>query len=390
MPSVSEALDILKRGAVHLISEKELADKLATGRPLRVKLGVDPTSPDLHLGHSVALTKLRQFQDLGHTVVLIIGDFTAMIGDPTGRSATRPTLTHEEVLVNAETYKEQAFKVLDRERVEIRHNGEWFSKMSFTEVLKLNSQVTLQQMLQREDFRTRMDAGHEVRLHEIQYPIMQGWDSVMIQSDVELGGSDQLFNNLVGRDLQKAQGQPQQVVLTLPLLEGTDGVKKMSKSYGNYIGLSEPAAEIFGKSMSISDELMARYYSLLLGEDVPAALHPMEAKKQLAWKLTARFHDAAAADAARTNWEAQFSKKDFAAAELPGFTPGTDRRALTLVAGAFAACFQIDKSKTQIRQLIQQGSVRVNEEKVGDPGAELSLQSGDVLRLDKTHVVRVG
>lgn len=389
MPTTAESLEIIKRGTVHFIGEKDLADKLSTGRPLRVKLGVDPTSPDLHLGHSVALTKLRQFQDLGHTIVLIIGDFTAMVGDPTGRSATRPTLTHDEVLANAETYKEQAFKILDRERVEVVHNGEWFSKMSFTEVLKLNSLVTMQQMLQREDFRTRVEAGHEVRLHEIQYPIMQGWDSVMIRADVEIGGSDQLFNILVGRDLQKAQGQPQQVVLTLPLLEGTDGVKKMSKSYGNYIGLNEPASEVFGKTMSISDELMARYYTLLLGREFPVGAHPMESKKKLAWELTARFHDAAAATLAQTNWEAQFSKKDFAAADLPAFRAGEDRRALAVVVDAFCACFQVERSKSQVRQLLQQGSVRLNDEKITDAAAILNLQSGDVLRLDKTHVVRI-
>ena len=230
MKSVAESLEIIRRGTVHFIGEKELAEKLASGKPLRVKLGVDPTSPDLHLGHSVALTKLRQFQDLGHTIVLIIGDFTAMVGDPTGRSATRPQLTREEVLRNAETYKEQAFKVLDKSGVEVVHNSDWFGKMTYTEVLKLNAQATMQQMLQREDFKNRIEQAQEVRLHEIQYPLMQGWDSVMIRSDVEIGGSDQLFNNLVGRDLQKAQGMSPQAVLTMPLLEGLDGVKKMSKT----------------------------------------------------------------------------------------------------------------------------------------------------------------
>ncbi len=391
MSSIAESLETIKRGAVHLISEKELADKLAAGRPLRVKLGVDPTSPDLHLGHSVALTKLRQFQDLGHTVVLIIGDFTAMVGDPTGRSATRPALTHDEVMANAETYKQQAFKVLDRDRVEVVHNGDWFGRMSFTEVIRLNSQVTLQQMLQREDFRNRIDNAQEVRLHEIQYPIMQGWDSVMIRSDVEIGGSDQLFNNLVGRDLQKAHGQPQQVVLTLPLLEGTDGVKKMSKSYNNYIGLNEAPAEIFGKTMSISDELMKRYFTLLLGEELSATEHPMDAKKRLAWTLTKRFHDAAAADAARGNWEAMFSKKDHLHAQYPVFHPGADRRILSLVAQAFTDCFPTTvKSKSQLRQLLQQGSVQLNGAKLTDPQREVPLASGDILKLDKTHTVRVG
>ena len=348
MKSVAESLEIIRRGTVHFIGEKELAEKLATSKPLRVKLGVDPTSPDLHLGHSVALTKLRQFQDLGHTIVLIIGDFTAMVGDPTGRSATRPQLTREEVLRNAETYKEQAFKVLDKSGVEVVHNSDWFGKMTYTEVLKLNAQATMQQMLQREDFKNRIEQAQEVRLHEIQYPLMQGWDSVMIRSDVEIGGSDQLFNNLVGRDLQKAQGMPQQVVLTMPLLEGLDGVKKMSKSYGNYIGLSEPPSEIFGKAMSISDALMSRYYDLLLGESLPADLHPMEAKKSLATRLTARFHSPEAAAEARQNWEARFSKKDLESAALPDFTPDSTAP-LAVLAQAYQECFQLEKSSSSLR-----------------------------------------
>jgi tyrosyl-tRNA synthetase len=382
------SLDIIRRGTVHFIGEKELSDKLAAGQKLRVKLGVDPTSPDLHLGHSVALTKLRQFQDLGHTVVLIIGDFTAMVGDPTGRSATRPQLTREEVLHNAETYKEQAFKVLQREGVEVVHNSDWFGKMTYSEVLKLNAQATMQQMLQREDFRNRIDSAQEVRLHEIQYPLMQGWDSVMVRSDVEIGGSDQLFNNLVGRDLQKAQGMSPQAVITMPLLEGLDGVKKMSKSYGNYIGLSEPASEIFGKVMSVSDILMARYYELLLGEIIPADLHPMDAKKSLALRLTARFHDESAAQAAKENWEARFSKKDLEAADLPTLTP-TATNPIALAAQAYKECFNLERSNSQLRQLIQQGSIQLNGQKLTDPKAELIFTSGDILKLDKTHTVRI-
>ena len=388
MKSVAESLQIIRRGTVHFIGEKELAEKLATGKPLRVKLGVDPTSPDLHLGHSVALTKLRQFQDLGHTIVLIIGDFTAMVGDPTGRSATRPQLTREEVLRNAETYKEQAFKVLDQSGVEVVHNSDWFGKMTYTEVLKLNAQATMQQMLQREDFKNRIEQAQEVRLHEIQYPLMQGWDSVMIRSDVEIGGSDQLFNNLVGRDLQKAQGMPQQAVLTMPLLEGLDGVKKMSKSYGNYIGLSEPPSEIFGKAMSISDALMSRYYDLLLGESLPADLHPMEAKKSLASRLTARFHSPEAAAEARQNWEARFSKKDLEAAALPDFTPASTTP-VAVLAQAYQECFQLEKSSSTLRQLMQQGSIQINGIKVTDIKAPLALNPGDVLKLDKTHSVRI-
>src|SRR5881296_1245586 len=251
-----EALALLKQGAAQIINDDELRAKLTLGRPLRIKLGVDPTTSDIHLGHTIVLRKLRQFQDLGHQAVLIIGDFTGMIGDPSGRSATRPHLSHKEVLHNAQTYREQASKILDPGRTETVCNGDWFRAMSYEDVLRLNSRVSLQQMLQREDFRGRIDNQQPIHAHEIQYPIMQGWDSVMVRADVELGGTDQLFNILLGRDLQKQEGQPPQVALLTPLLEGLDGEKKMSKSLGNYVGITEPAAEIFGKLMSISDELM--------------------------------------------------------------------------------------------------------------------------------------
>src|SRR5450432_758366 len=285
-----DILTHLKQGAAQVISEGELRQKLSLGRPLRVKLGVDPTSSDLHLGHTLVLRKLRQFQELGHEAVLIIGDFTAMIGDPSGRSVTRPQLTHEQVLANADSYRTQAFKILDPERTRTVCNGDWFKAMSFAEVIRLNSRVTLQQLLQREDFKDRIAQGHPIGAHEIQYPIMQGWDSVQVQADVELGGTDQLFNILVGRDLQKEEGQAQQVVLLLPILEGLDGVQKMSKSLGNYVGVNDSPNDMFGKLMSISDELMARYYPLLLGRAQPAELHPMEAKKQLAREVVASFH----------------------------------------------------------------------------------------------------
>src|SRR5712671_2812667 len=271
----TEALAFLKKGAAQIISEAELGEKLALGRPLRIKLGVDPTTADIHLGHTVVLRKLRQFQDLGHQAVLIIGDFTGMIGDPSGRSATRPHLTHKEVVHNAQTYREQAFKVLDPGRTETVCNGDWFRAMSYEDVIRLNSRVTLQQMLQREDFRGRIDNQQPIHAHEIQYPIMQGWDSVMVRADVELGGTDQLFNILVGRDFQKEEGMSQQVVLTMPILEGLDGIRKMSKSFGNFVGVNEPAGEMFGKLMSVSDQLMARYYELLLGRMVPAEAHPV-------------------------------------------------------------------------------------------------------------------
>ena len=268
-------ISFLTRGCAKVLSEDDLAAKLKLGRPLRVKLGVDPTAPDIHLGHSIALSKLRDFQDAGHEAILIIGDFTAMIGDPSGRSVTRPQLTHEQVLANAKSFQEQAFKILNRENAQIIFNGEWFAKMSFQEVIKLNSRVTLQQMLVREDFRDRLDKGLPIRAHEIQYPIMQGWDSVMIKADVELGGTDQLFNIMVGRDLQREEGMPQQVAMVMPILEGLDGHQKMSKSLGNYVALTDAPGTMFGKIMSISDELMVRYYDVLLHETIPAGTHPM-------------------------------------------------------------------------------------------------------------------
>src|ERR1700739_61612 len=281
MMRADEALASLKTGATQIISEAELREKLALGRPLRVKLGVDPTTADIHLGHTVVLRKLRQFQDLGHQAVLIIGDFTGMIGDPSGRSVTRPHLTHQEVTVNAETYREQAFKILDPTRTETVCNGDWFRTMSYEDVIRLNSRVTLQQMLQREDFKARIEQKHPIRAHEVQYPIMQGWDSVMVKADVELGGTDQLFNILIGRDFQREESMPQQVVFLVPILEGLDGSKKMSKSLGNFVAVNKPASDMFGKLMSISDELMARYYELLLGRTSPTETHPLEAKKQL-------------------------------------------------------------------------------------------------------------
>jgi tyrosyl-tRNA synthetase len=385
-------LEILTAGTAKVLSEKELLDKLNLGRPLRIKLGVDPTAPDIHFGHTVPLEKLRQFQELGHQAVLLIGDFTATVGDPSGRSATRPPLTREQVLENAETYTDQAFKILDRDKTEIVYNGDWFRKMTYEDVLRLNARVTLQQMLQREDFRTRIDSATEVRLHELQYPVMQGWDSVEIKADVEIGGTDQLFNILVGRDLQKEEGQAQQVVILVPLLEGLDGVKKMSKSYDNYVGVNDPSLEMFGKLMSVSDELMARYYQLLLGETLDPALHPMEAKKTLAQKLTSRYHDDASGQAARDDWDTRFSKKDLAAADLPEI-PITELPAeltvLSLSAHAFQAAFDMTKSNGELKkQFIAPGSVQLNGDKLTDPNADVSPAAGDVLKLSKKHAVR--
>jgi tyrosyl-tRNA synthetase len=388
MPPATEQLAVLTRGIVTIHSEKELAAKLARGKPLRVKLGVDPTSPDIHLGHAVGLRKLRQFQEHGHQIVLIIGDFTAMIGDPSGRSSTRPPLTYEEVMANAKTYTEQAFLVLDKERTEVVFNGSWFKEMNFLEVIKLNARVTLQQMLQREDFKNRVAQGHEVRLHELQYPIMQGWDSVVVRSDVEIGGSDQLFNILVGRDLQKEEGQEPQVCMTLPLLEGLDGVKKMSKSLGNYVGLTDAPKEMFGKLMSIPDELMSKYYLLVLGEELDTAMHPMEAKKQLAAKCVAVYHSQSAAQECREDWDIRFSKRDLASAELPQVALTDRKDVLGVVLHAFSM-LGATISGGDARRLIQQGSVQLNGEKVTDPKATPGWKGGDVLKLDKKRSVRI-
>ena len=386
-----EALSILKQGAAQIISEAELLAKLQLDRPLRVKLGVDPTSPDLHLGHSIILRKLRQFQDLGHEAVLIIGDFTSMIGDPSGRSVTRPQLSREQIAANAETYRAQAFKVLDPKRTRLVANGDWLSKMGFEDVIRLNSMVTLQQMLQREDFRNRIDQGHPIHAHEIQYPIMQGWDSVMVQADVELGGTDQLFNCLVGRDLQKHEGQPQQIVLVLPILEGLDGSMKMSKSLGNYVGLAEPASEMFGKLMSVSDELMARYYPLLLGQSLDKSAHPLEAKKHLAAAIVEIYHSRAAAEKTLEDWNARFSEKRLSDADLPDPGPAfsLDQDIVSAVVNAFDGAFRLKKSRGEVRRLIEQGSVQLDGEKITDPKFILNIRRGQVLRLDKTHAVRI-
>ena len=389
--SPAESLEILCRGCAEIISREELNKKLSAGRPLRVKLGVDPTAPDIHFGHTVGLQKLRQFQDLGHEGILIIGDFTAMIGDPSGRSATRPQLTHEDVMANAKTYQEQAFKVLDRAKTKVVFNGDWFKKMTFTDVIKLNSRVTLQQMLQREDFRERMDKSLPVRAHELQYPIMQGWDSVVIQADIELGGTDQLFNIMVGRDLQKEEGQEAQVAMMLPILEGLDGTQKMSKSLGNAIGVSEAPGEMFGKVMSISDDLMARWYGQLLGRAVETDAHPMAAKKELARSLVERFHSSDAAGHALAEFEKRFSGRDLENAELPSFSPSTPSLdVITAGTEAYVQCFGQTKSRGDVRRLVVQGSVQWRGEKVTDPKAVLDLSQTGILRLDKTRAVRVG
>jgi tyrosyl-tRNA synthetase len=386
-----KGLALLKQGAAQIINEEELREKLTLDRPLRVKLGVDPTTSDIHLGHTIVLRKLRQFQDLGHQAILIIGDFTGMIGDPSGRSVTRPQLTHDEVQANAATYREQAFKILDSARTEIVCNGDWFRGMSFEDVIRLNSRVTLQQMLQREDFKTRIDNQQSIRAHEIQYPIMQGWDSVMVKADVELGGTDQLFNILIGRDFQKEEGLPQQVVFLLPILEGLDGSRKMSKSLGNFVAIKEPASEMFGKLMSISDDLMARYYELLLGRTSPSEMHPLAAKKQLAFEIVQTYHSPAVAQKALDEWTTRFSKRDLENADLPSFAAasGTALAAVALVSNVYKEAFNLEKSHSEVSRLIKQGSVEIDGAKIRDPKATITLKPGQTLRLDRKHAVRV-
>jgi tyrosyl-tRNA synthetase len=324
-PPVDEQLAYIKKGAAEIIHERELRERLEnslkTGKPMRVKAGFDPTAPDLHVGHTVLMRKLKHFQDLGHIVIFLIGDFTAMIGDPTGRSVTRPPLTRGDVDRNAETYKTQVFKILDREKTVIDFNSRWFSKMPVEDFLRLCARFTLSQMLEREEFHKRFHEEKPIHMHEMMYCICQGYDSVALEADVELGGTDQKFNLLMGRNLQRDYGQPSQIVLTMPLLEGTDGVQKMSKSYGNYIGISEPPQEIYGKVMSISDALMWRYYELLTDVKVPeieqmktdvasGKQHPMQIKKALARRIVQDFHGEQAAKSSDENWAKQFQKDE--------------------------------------------------------------------------------
>jgi tyrosyl-tRNA synthetase len=319
-PPVDEQLAYIKKGAAEIIHEGELRarleNSLKTGKPLRIKAGFDPTAPDLHVGHTVLMRKLKHFQDLGHTVIFLIGDFTGMIGDPSGRSATRPPLTRADVERNAETYKTQVFKILDREKTVVDFNSRWFSKMSVEDFIRVCAKFTVSQMLEREEFHKRFHEEKPIAIHELLYPIVQGYDSVALDADVELGGTDQKFNLLMGRVLQRDYGQPPQIVLTMPILEGTDGVQKMSKSYGNYIGINEPPQEIYGKVMSISDELMWRYYELLTDvkaaeiEQMKSGMHPMDAKKNLAAQIVKDFHGEQAAGQAAENWARQFQKDE--------------------------------------------------------------------------------
>ncbi len=380
--TTGEILQELIRGSVNLVSREDLEKKLSSGRKLRVKFGVDPTSRDLHLGHSVVLTKLRRFQDLGHTAVLIIGDFTAQVGDPSGRDSTRPVLDQETVAGNARTYVEQAFKVLDKDKTEIRFNTEWLKPFmaspasGVSAFINASKSVTVSRLLEREDFRTRMKAGSPVSLLEILYPVFQGYDSVAVKADVELGGQDQIFNLLMGRDLQKLSGQEPQVVMTMPLLVGTDGEKKMSKSYGNYVAFNDQPGDMFGKLMSVSDALMYSYYEVLTTEDLAAvkAEHPMEAKKRLAGLITARYHGAEFAAAARTGFEQVFSRKELPE-EMEVFRAVQAVKLSSLMVAA-----GVVKGMNEARRLITQGAVRLDGEKISE----------DILFEPKSCVLQVG
>ncbi len=379
-----DSLAALTRGCVSLINERELADLLESRRPLRVKLGVDPTSPDLHLGHSVALSKLRVFQDLGHKAILIIGDFTALIGDPSGRDSTRPSLSLDEIQKNAETYKSQAFKILDPLKTEIRYNSEWLKPFMSEGLLPALKSITVQQVLAREDFKQRLKDNSPLTMLETLYPVFQGQDSVAVNSDIELGGNDQLTNLLMGRKMQELAGQKPQVVMTVPLLVGLDGVKKMSKSYGNAIGLTDSPRDIFGKTMSLSDELMISYYELLtnLNLDEARALHPMAAKKNLAQILTARFHGEKVALEERNFFEETFSKKSLPQ-DIPAaiFSPSVSLIEMILKSGAA-------KSKNEARRLLDQGAVKIDGNKVTEDRPE-PLPRKFTLQAGKRHFLSV-
>jgi tyrosyl-tRNA synthetase (EC 6.1.1.1) len=391
MLSPKEQLSIIKRGTFEIIEEEELLKKLKEGRPLRVKAGFDPTAPDLHLGHTVLLQKLRQFQQLGHEVYFVIGDFTAMIGDPTGRSETRPPLSREEVLENAKTYEHQVFKILDPEKTNIVFNSTWLSELGTEGIIKLAGKYTVARMLERDDFSKRFKEGIPIYIHEFIYPLLQGYDSVFLKADVELGGTDQKFNLLVGRDLQRAFGQEPQICITLPLLVGLDGVRKMSKSYQNYIAIQEEPESMFGKIMSISDDLMWEYYTLLTDyteeevENFKKNLHPMEAKKKLAHFIVERFHGKEQADRALEFFVKTFSEREFPEdAPIIEVPHGLKRRAYELL-------FElgIESSKNSARRVVEGGGLRINGTKVEDPNQEIEIKEELRLQVGKKRFYRV-
>jgi len=378
--NIEQQMQLLSRGTLEILPAGSLEEKLKLaekeGRPLRIKAGFDPTAPDLHLGHTVLLEKLRQFQQCGHQVVFLIGDFTGMIGDPTGKSATRPPLTQEEVLENAETYKQQVFKILDESKTEVRFNSEWLGKMGAADLIQIAGKATVARMLERDDFEKRYKGGQSIAIHEFLYPLVQGYDSVALEADVELGGNDQKFNLLMGRQLQQAYDKPTQVILTMPLLEGLDGMKKMSKSLNNYVSIQEPAKEQFGKIMSASDDLMYRYYELLTDVDLDEvkAKHPMEAKKQLASLIVSRFHGEESGAQARAGFENQFAKKEIPD-DIPEKTIAAEDGQLWIVKALSEA--GLTASNGEAMRMIKQGAVSVGGEKITDK--DLKLKSGSYL-----------
>jgi len=401
MLSPEEQLKIIKKGVLEIISEEELLEKLKEGRPLIVKAGFDPTAADLHLGHTVLLQKLRTFQQLGHTVYFIIGDFTAMIGDPSGRDQTRPPLTKEQVLENAKTYKDQVFKVLDPEKTVVVFNSSWLAEMKAEDLIKLTAKYTVARMLEREDFKKRFKENIPISIHEFIYPLLQAYDSVAIKADVELGGSDQRFNLLIGRDIQKEYGiEKPQVAILLPLLVGTDGVKKMSKSYGNYIGITEPPEDMFGKVMSISDELMWQYWQLLtdltveeiekMKKDVESGLiHPMEVKKELAMYIVERFHSKEEAVKAKEHFEKVYSKK-----EIPDDIPVVKVQDLNIQqqeVELFELVFMLNlsPSKAEAKRLIKQGGVKLDGQKIEDFLYKVDLTKPHIIQVGKRKFVKL-
>lgn len=387
--AINEMMEEIKRGAIEVIVEAELAAKLNEGRPLRIKLGLDPTAPDLHLGHTVVINKLRQFQQMGHEILFLIGDFTAMIGDPSGKNATRPPLTYEEVAQNAQTYEKQIFKILDQEKTQVMFNSQWMKNKPAAFMIELASKYTVARMLERDDFHKRYSAEQPIAVHEFLYPLLQGYDSVEMKADIELGGSDQKFNLLVGRELQKSFGQKPQCIITMPLLEGTDGVNKMSKSLGNYIGIEDRPNDMFGKIMSISDEIMWRYFELLSfrkiseinqwREETKTGLNPRDIKIKLAEEIVSRFHDVTAAKQAHENFIARFARNEIPEdlPEISVFTVGIGMSISRLLKEA-----GLVSSTSEANRLIDQGGVKINGEKI--ESRELAIAVGE------PHIVQVG
>ncbi|HET6552449.1 MAG TPA: tyrosine--tRNA ligase [Dyella sp.] len=398
MNELEQALATIARGADEIIKQEELAARLKLGRPLRIKAGFDPTAPDLHLGHTVLLNKMRQFQDLGHQVIFLIGDFTGMIGDPTGKNVTRKPLSREDVLANAETYAEQVYKVLDKERTELRFNSEWFGQMSAADMIKLAAQHTVARMLERDDFSKRFAGQQPIAIHEFLYPLVQGYDSVALKCDVELGGTDQKFNLLMGRALQEHHGQPPQIVLTMPLLEGLDGVNKMSKSLGNYIGINEPAIDIVTKTLKIGDDLMWRWFELLSFETslddiarmkqevASGTLNPRDAKLKLARELATRFHDAAAAEQAIAGWHAVV-RGEGDTSLLPLTEIAVPAEGLRLPALLTAA--GLTPSNAEANRKLKERAVRIDAEVVEDAQRVFSPGFEGVLQIGKRNFARV-